>query len=103
MTRPSFRRSLRFENLESRELLSGMTAGPTAQEQYMLELVNQARMNPQAAAVRVTSNITPDVQSTLNYYNVNLNAAKQAIANSPAKPPLAWNPRPRRCGHVAYQ
>ena len=58
----------------------------------MLELVNQARMNPQAAAVRVTSNITPDVQSTLNYYHVDLNAAKQAIANSPAKPPLAWNP-----------
>lgn len=91
MTRPSFRRSLRFENLESRELLSGMTA-PTAQEQYMLELVNQARMNPQAAAVRVASNITPDIQSTLDYYHVDLNTAKEAIANSPAKPPLAWNP-----------
>ena len=96
MTRPSFRRSLRFENLETRELLSGVTPGPTAQEQYMLELVNQARMNPQAAAVRVTSNITPDVQSTLNYYHVDLNAAKQAIASSPAKPPLAWNPEPGR-------
>ena len=55
-------------------------------------MVNQARMNPQAAAVRVTSNLTPDVQSTLDYYHVDLNAAKQAIANSPAKPPLAWNP-----------
>ena len=50
MTRPRFRRSLRFDNLETRELLSGVTAGPTAQEQYMLELVNQARTNPQAAA-----------------------------------------------------
>ena len=92
MTRPSFRRSLRFENLESRELLSGVTPGPTAQEQYMLELVNQARMNPQAAAAEYTTNLTPDVQATLNYYNVNLSAVQQAIANSPAKPPLAWNP-----------
>jgi Cysteine-rich secretory protein family/Carboxypeptidase regulatory-like domain len=92
MPRPSFRRSLRFENLESRELLSGGIAAPTAQEQYMLELINQARMNPQAAAVRVTSNLTPDISSTLAYYDVNLNATAQAIASAPAKPPLAWNP-----------
>jgi len=92
MSRPNFRRSLRFENLESRELLSGGIAAPTNQEQYMLELVNQARMNPQAAAVRVTSNLTPDITSTLAYYNVNLNATEQAIANTPAQPPLAWNP-----------
>src|SRR5271157_2651733 len=92
MTRPSFRRSLRFDNLESRELLSGGIAAPTAQEQYMLELINQARMNPQAAAVRVMSNLTPDITSTLAYYNVNLNATQQAIANTPAQPPLAWNP-----------
>jgi len=92
MTRPSFRRTLRFENLESRELLSGGIAAPTAQEQYMLELINQARMKPQAAAVRVTSNLTPDITSTLAYYNVNLNATQQAIANTPAQPPLAWNP-----------
>lgn len=92
MTRPKFRRSLRFENLESRELLSGGIATPTAQEQYMLELINQARTNPQAAAVRVTSNLTPDIVSTLAYYNVNVNATEQAIANTPAQPPLAWNP-----------
>ena len=66
MTRPKFRRSLRFENLETRQLMSA--GGPTAQEQYMLELINQARTNPQAAADRVTSNLTPDVVATLNYY-----------------------------------
>src|SRR5208337_1859616 len=91
MTRRSFRRSLRFDNLETRELLSAVTAGPTPQEQYMLELVNQARMNPQAAAQQFTSNLSPDVQATLSYFNVDLNATMQAIANSPAKPPLAWN------------
>src|SRR5271165_2167421 len=92
MTRPSFRRPLRFENLESRELLSGGIAAPTAQEQYMLELINQARMNPQAAAVRVTSNLTPDITATLTHYNVDLNSVKQAISSAPAKPPLAWDP-----------
>jgi len=58
----------------------------------MLELVNQARMNPQAAAAEYTTNLTPDVQATLNYYNVNLSAVQQAIANSAPKAPLAWNP-----------
>ncbi|MGC8640918.1 MAG: CAP domain-containing protein, partial [Isosphaeraceae bacterium] len=91
MPRPRFRRSLRFDNLETRELLSGVTAGPTPEEQYMLELVNQARMNPQAMAQQITSNLSPDVQATLQYYNVNLNATIQAISSSPAKPPLAWN------------
>jgi uncharacterized protein YkwD len=58
----------------------------------MLQLVNEARTNPQAAADQVTSNLTPDVVATLNYYHVDLNAAKQAIATSAPKPPLAWNP-----------
>jgi uncharacterized protein YkwD len=92
MTRPSFRRSLRFDNLETREMLSGVTAAPTAQQQYMLELVNKARMNPQAAAEQYSNNLTSDIQATLAYYHVDLNATKQAIANSPTKPPLAWNP-----------
>lgn len=90
MTRPTFRRSLRLENLESRQLLSA--GSPTADQQYMLELVNFARTNPAAAAERYTSNLTPDVQATLSHYRVDLNATKQAIANSPAKAPLAWNP-----------
>lgn len=92
MTRPKFRRSLRFENLEARELMSAGIATPTAQEQYMLELINQARMNPSAAAAQVTSSLTPDIVSTLAYYNVNLSATQQAIGSASAKPPLAWNP-----------
>jgi uncharacterized protein YkwD len=92
MPRPNFRRSLRFETLESRELLSGGFAAPTDQEQYMLQQINQARMDPQAAAVSVTSNLTPDVSATVAHYNVDLNATEQAIASAPAQPPLAWNP-----------
>src|SRR5271157_31967 len=92
MPRPNFRRSLRFETLESRELLSSGIAAPTVQEQYMLELINQARLNPPAASVRVTTNLTPDILATLAYYNVDLNATKQAIASAPPQPPLDWNP-----------
>jgi len=72
--------------------LSGGFAAPTDQEQYMLEQINQARMNPQAADVSVTSNLTPDVSATVAHYGVNLNATEQAIASAPPKSPLAWNP-----------
>jgi len=89
MARSKFRRSLRFENLESRQLLS--TAGPTDQEQYMLQLLNEARTNPAAAAQQVGSDITPDVQATLQYYNINLQATQNAIASAQSQPPLAWN------------
>ncbi len=89
MARSKFRRSLRFENLEGRQLLSG--GGPTDQEQYMLQLINEARTNPSAAAAQVTSNLTPDVQATLKYYNVNLQAAQQTISSATPLPPVAWN------------
>ncbi|HKM52114.1 MAG TPA: CAP domain-containing protein, partial [Isosphaeraceae bacterium] len=91
MTRPKNRRSLRFENLESRNLLSSVGTPPTVAEQYMLELVNQARMYPQAAAERLTSSIDPALQDTLNYYHVDVNEVAQEIASAPAKAPLAWN------------
>jgi uncharacterized protein YkwD len=90
MARSKFRRSLRFENLESRELLS--SGGPTDQQQYMLQFINEARTDPAAAAQRATSNITPDIQATLQYYGVNLSATEQAIASATPQPPVAWNP-----------
>jgi hypothetical protein len=89
MARSKFRRSLRFENLEGRQLLS--SGGPTDQEQYMLQLLNEARTNPAAAAQQITSNLTPEVQATLQYYGVNLQAAQQTIATATPQPPLAWN------------
>jgi len=89
MTRPNHRRSLRLENLESRELLSGTPR--TAETQLMFEMVNSARTNPAATANWLEDNITPDVQSTLDYYHVDLNSTLRTIANTPAKPPVAWN------------
>jgi uncharacterized protein YkwD len=91
MARSQFRRSLRFENLEGRQLLS--TAGPTNQEQYMLQLLNEARTDPAAVEAQITSaaNLTPDIQATLKYYNVNLQQVEKTIANATPQPPLAWN------------
>ena len=91
MARSRFRRSLRFENLEARQLLS--SGGPTDQEQYMLQLINEARTDPAAVAAQISSptNLTPDVTATLKYYNVNLQQVAQTIANATPQPPLAWN------------
>ncbi len=89
MARSKVRRVLRFENLEARQLLS--TGGPTDEEQYMLQLINEARTNPAAAAAQITSNLTPEVEETLQYYNVNLQAVEQTIANATPQPPVAWN------------
>ncbi len=52
-TRKTLNQSIRtakaiLEQLEPRILLDGAVVGPTAQEQYMLELINRARMNPTA-------------------------------------------------------
>ncbi len=89
MARSKFRRSFQIEMLEGRQLLS--TAGPTNQEQYMLQLLNEARTNPPAAAEMLTTDLTPDVQATLQYYNVNIQATAQKIASATSEPPLAWN------------
>jgi hypothetical protein len=59
----------------------------------MLELINLARTNPTAAADRITSNLTPDIVSTLNYYGVNVSQAKQEISSATPQPPVAWNPQ----------
>ncbi|AGA29952.1 CAP domain-containing protein [Singulisphaera acidiphila] len=89
MTRPTLRRTLRLENLESRQLLTA--GGPTSQQQYMLELLNLARTNPAAIADKVTSNLDFNVQATIKHYKVDLNQVKAAISSAPVKPPLAWN------------
>ncbi len=89
MSRRTANRTLRVEHLENRELLS--SGGPTDQQQYMLYLLNQTRINPAEMANRVTSNLNADVSATVAYYNVNVQSVKNTIASAPAKPPLAWN------------
>ena len=78
MARFKFRRSLRFDNLEGRQMLSSAAAGgPSDQQQYLLQLINEARTSPAAAAAQISNEITPQVSATLQYYSVNLPTALQ--------------------------
>ncbi|OJW26675.1 MAG: hypothetical protein BGO49_00360 [Planctomycetales bacterium 71-10] len=88
MARPTSRRSLRFENLEDRQLLS--SAAPNNEQQLALSLINLARTDPQAASQWMGS-IGSDVKKTLDHYNVNVDAVKSTVASSRALPPVAWN------------
>jgi uncharacterized protein YkwD len=90
MSRPSFRRTMTLESLERREVLS---AAPTAAAQQALSLMNLARTSPQAAANWLNQEVAndPNVQATLNYYNVNLQQKLAQLSSATAQPPLAWN------------
>lgn len=89
MSRLANRRNLGLESLESREVMSA--GGPSAEAQYMLELINQARTTPQAMADRVTSDPSPDVVATARYYGVDLNAVHDQISAATPRPPVAWS------------
>jgi hypothetical protein len=88
--RPSTRRALNLETLESRQLLTAGVA-PTAEKQYMLELVNLVRTKPAEAAQRLRDKINPSTKDTLDYYGVNLDAVSRDIAGRATRQPLAWN------------
>jgi uncharacterized protein YkwD len=57
----------------------------------MLQLINEARMNPAAAATQLSRDVTPQVAATLNFYGVNLQAAASKIASAAPLPPVAWD------------
>jgi uncharacterized protein YkwD len=80
----------RIENLEQRLVLSAM---PTAQEQYMLELINEARTNPTAAAERIEATLSENTLDTLDHYNVDLNKALNQIAAAEERAPVGWDPQ----------
>jgi uncharacterized protein YkwD len=87
MSRLKSRRTLKLESLESRELLSG----PTADQQYMLQLVNLARTNPTAMVSWLKSHVDVNDQATMLHFGVNLDSELSAIGSSTPVQPLAWN------------
>jgi uncharacterized protein YkwD len=89
MTRSKTRRTFRLESLESRALLS--SGGPSAEEQYMLEMINKARTDPAEMASWIQSNLDPNDMATIQHYGVDLNATLSTIANSTPVQPLAWS------------
>src|SRR3954462_14732509 len=66
---------------------------PTAgvREQYLLELINDMRQNPQAELQRYLNANDADVNQNLSFFNVNLTQLTQEFAALSAVAPLAWN------------
>ena len=64
---------------------------PTAEEQYMLELVNRARANPAMEGLRLQATTDPNVLSAYSFFQVNVAQMAAAFAGYPPRPPLAFN------------
>jgi uncharacterized protein YkwD len=79
-----------LEGLETRQVLSAVV-GPTPNEQYALELLNFVRTDPSAAATMFVKDITPEVQSTLNYYGLTVSDLTNELDSATPQPPLAWS------------
>src|SRR5438094_2066830 len=81
--------SFYLEQLESRTLLSA--GDPSAREQYLLELINRARVNPAAELPLLIHSSDPDVNTALSFFHVDLNLLMTQWSALTAEPPLAWN------------
>lgn len=64
---------------------------PTADEQYMLELINRARVNPTAEGIRLAGVTDIYAQAAINYFGVDLARLRREFASYPTRPPVAMN------------
>jgi hypothetical protein len=64
---------------------------PTNEEQYYLELINRARANPTAEAIRLATTNDPDVLGAYSYDGVNLVLMQTQFALIPPRAPLSMN------------
>ncbi len=77
-------------------------ADPTAEQQYMLELTNRFRMNPQAELEKIVNFSAPGVWGTpksnepsianaLNFFNTSATDLASQFSLLTSSPPVAWN------------
>jgi len=85
----------KVELLEPRLVLA---INPTAEEQFMMELLNRFRTDPQGELARLTSSLSgearstdPDVNSALDFFNTSGPVLQSQWASLVAVPALAWN------------
>ena len=64
---------------------------PSNDEQYYLELINRARANPTAEAIRLATTTDADVLSAYGFFGVNLILMQTQFALIPAQPPYSMN------------
>ncbi|NJO63277.1 MAG: DUF4114 domain-containing protein [Richelia sp. RM2_1_2] len=66
-------------------------ANPNTKEQYMLELINRMRTNPQAEYDILVNSTNPDIQTALSYFKVNLTELKSQWEQLQPAQPVAWS------------
>lgn len=66
---------------------------PSADEQFMLELINRARADPAAEGIFLATVDEPRVQFAITFFGVNLARLQADFAGYPSRPPLAFNPK----------
>lgn len=83
------------EQFEPRLVLA---INPTAEEQFMLELLNRFRTDPQGELTKLTSSLSgearstdPDINSALDFFNVSGPVLQSQWTSLTAVPALAWN------------
>jgi uncharacterized protein YkwD len=70
----------------------GEYGNPTAEEQYILELINRARANPAEEGLRLAYTDDTQVQDALDYFGVDRSALVSEFQSYPARPPpLTFN------------
>lgn len=77
-----------IESLESRVLL---VFDPSGREQEALEYINRMRTNPAAEYNLLVNSGNADVDSAIDFFNVNLATLQTQWNSLVAAPPLAWN------------
>lgn len=66
-------------------------AQPSAQEQYLLELINRFRLNPAEEYDLLVNSGDADVESALNFFGVDFSVLASQWASLSAAQPLAWS------------
>lgn len=66
---------------------------PTAEEQYMLELINRARTDPKAEGIFLATTPDSGIRLGADFFDVNLKRLKSDFASYAARPPMAFNPQ----------
>ena len=66
-------------------------ANPSAKEQYMLELINRMRTNPDAEYNLLINSTNEDIQSALSFFKVDLTQLRSQWDNLQPAQPVAWS------------
>ncbi|MEL7039575.1 MAG: CAP domain-containing protein [Cyanobacteria bacterium J06592_8] len=65
--------------------------GPSALEQEMIEMINRMRLDPASELPRLINSSDPNVNSAIDFFNVDINVLENQWSSLSAVSPLAWS------------